>query len=30
MLVHEFADYAVKERTSKLPADVIHHAKRAV
>src|SRR3972149_4674065 len=30
MLVHQFAEYAVKEQTSKLPADVIHHAKRAV
>ncbi len=30
MLVHQFAEYAVKEQTSQLPADVIHHAKRAV
>ena len=30
MLVHEFAEYAVKEQTSKLPPEVIHHAKRAV
>ncbi len=30
MLVHQFADYAVKEQTSKLRAEVIHHAKRAV
>ena len=30
MLVHQFSDYAVKEQTSELPADVIHHAKRAV
>ncbi len=30
MLVHQFAEYAIKEQTSKLPADVIHHAKRAV
>jgi len=30
MLVHQFAEYAVKEQTSKLPAEVIHHAKRAV
>ena len=30
MLVHQFADYALKEQTSTLLADVIHHAKRAV
>ncbi len=30
MLVHQFAEYAIKEQTSQLPADVIHHAKRAV
>lgn len=30
MLVNQFAEYAIKEHTSKLPADVIHHAKRAV
>src|SRR3989304_5089846 len=30
MLVHEFAEYAVKGQTSKLPPEVIHHAKRAV
>jgi 2-methylcitrate dehydratase PrpD len=30
MLLEQIADYAVKEQTSKLPADVIHHAKRAV
>ena len=30
MLAQDFADYAVKEQTSKLPADVLHHAKRAV
>ena len=30
MLVHQFAEYAFKEQTSELPADVIHHAKRAV
>src|SRR3990172_2873373 len=30
MLVHQFAEYAVKERTSKLLPGVIHHAKRAV
>src|SRR5947207_4352598 len=30
MLVEQFAEYAIKERTSKLPAEVIHHAKRAV
>ena len=30
MLTQQLADYAVKEQTSKLPANVIHHAKRAV
>jgi 2-methylcitrate dehydratase PrpD len=30
MLIHELADYAVREQTSKLSANVIHHAKRAV
>ncbi len=30
MLVEQFAAYAVRERTAKLPAEVIHHAKRAV
>ena len=30
MLVEQFAAYAARERTAKLPADVIHHAKRAV
>ena len=30
MLMHQLADYAIKEQTSKLPAEVIHHAKRAV
>jgi 2-methylcitrate dehydratase PrpD len=30
MLLETFADYAVKEQTSKLPREVIHHAKRAV
>jgi len=30
MLLEQIADYAVKEQTSKLPPDVIHHAKRAV
>ena len=30
MLVEQFAEYAIKERTSKLSADVLHHAKRAV
>jgi 2-methylcitrate dehydratase PrpD len=30
MLIHQLADYAVREQTSKLPANVIHHAKRAV
>jgi len=30
MLLEKIADYAVKERSSKLPKEVIHHAKRAV
>ena len=30
MLLEQIADYAVKEQTSKLPREVIHHAKRAV
>ncbi len=30
MLVEQLAEYAVRERTSTLPAEVIHHAKRAV
>jgi 2-methylcitrate dehydratase PrpD len=30
MLTQQLADYAVKEQTSKLPANVMHHAKRAV
>src|SRR3990172_8694182 len=30
MLTHQFADYAVREQTAKLPKEVIHHAKRAV
>ncbi len=30
MLTQQLADYAVKEQTSKLPANVFHHAKRAV
>ena len=30
MLSQQLADYAVKEQTSKLPANVWHHAKRAV
>ncbi|MGZ5144721.1 MAG: MmgE/PrpD family protein, partial [Burkholderiales bacterium] len=30
MLLEQIADYAVKEQTSTLPQDVIHHAKRAV
>jgi 2-methylcitrate dehydratase PrpD len=30
MLMQQLAEYAIKEQTSKLPADVIHHAKRAV
>lgn len=30
MLMQQLADYAIKEQTSKLPPEVIHHAKRAV
>ena len=30
MLLEKIADYAVKEQTSKLPKEAIHHAKRAV
>ena len=30
MLLQTIAEYAVKEQTSKLPQEVIHHAKRAV
>jgi 2-methylcitrate dehydratase PrpD len=30
MLLKTIADYAVREQKSKLPAEVIHHAKRAV
>ena len=30
MLMQQIADYAIKEQTSKLPDEVIHHAKRAV
>lgn len=30
MLLAEIADYAVREQSSRLPADVVHHAKRAV
>lgn len=30
MLMQKIADYAIREQTSKLPADVVHHAKRAV
>ena len=30
MLLQQIADYAVKEQTSKLPKEAIHHAKRAV
>ena len=29
MLMQQLADYAIKEQTSKLPPEVIHHAKRA-
>jgi 2-methylcitrate dehydratase PrpD len=30
MLLEKIADYAVREQTSTLPKDVVHHAKRAV
>src|SRR6185503_7830765 len=30
MLLEQIADYAVREQTSKLPREAIHHAKRAV
>ncbi len=30
MLMQQLADYAIREQTSRLPPDVIHHAKRAV
>ncbi len=30
MLIQAIAEYAVKEQTSRLPPEVIHHAKRAV
>jgi 2-methylcitrate dehydratase PrpD len=30
MLIHEFADYALRERDSTPPKEVVHHAKRAV
>jgi len=30
MLMEQIADYAIRERSSKLPKEVIHHAKRAV
>ena len=30
MLLQQIADYAVREQTSKLPKEAIHHAKRAV
>jgi len=30
MLLQKIADYAIREQGSKLPADVLHHAKRAV
>jgi len=30
MLLHDVADYAVREQTSRLSPEVIHHAKRAV
>ena len=30
MLLETIAEYAVKEQTSKLPPEAVHHAKRAV
>lgn len=30
MLLDKIAEYAIREQTSKLPANVVHHAKRAV
>ena len=30
MLMEKLADYAIRERSSKLPKEVVHHAKRAV
>ena len=30
MLMQQLADYAIREQTSALPSEVIHHAKRAV
>ncbi len=30
MLMQQIADYAIREQTSSLPAEVVHHAKRAV
>jgi 2-methylcitrate dehydratase PrpD len=30
MLIHEFADYAMRDRGAALPSEVVHHAKRAV
>jgi 2-methylcitrate dehydratase PrpD len=30
MLMQQLADYAIREQTSRLPAEVVHHAKRAV
>ena len=30
MLLQQLADYAIREQTSTLPPEVIHHAKRAV
>jgi 2-methylcitrate dehydratase PrpD len=30
MLMQKIADYAIKEQTSSLPTEVVHHAKRAV
>jgi len=30
MLIEKLADYAIREQTARLPAEVMHHAKRAV
>ena len=30
MLMQQLADYAIRDKTARLPDEVIHHAKRAV
>ena len=30
MLIQRIVDYAIDERASKLPSEVIHHARRAL